>query len=236
MRRETENVLLLLLGASVLSIAITGTFTRYVKPALLPWLVASAVVLIVLAFSAMIRDIRQHGLADEAHPHPHSRGITWLMLVPFVILVFVTPPPLNARALSGSAAPSSDIAGRPFPALPPGRAPGIPLPEVLMRIAVGPAGGIDGRRITITGFIMKDAEWVDLAKIVIVCCAADAQLARLHLSGSAASVAAGLPENTWVRVEGIVPAGQHYSGTSSIPVLDVSGVVAIPPPTNTYGS
>ena len=66
-------------------------FARYVKPALLPWLVASAAVLVVLAFSAIIRDIRQHGLADEADQHPHSRGITWLMVVPFVILVFVTP-------------------------------------------------------------------------------------------------------------------------------------------------
>ena len=158
------------------------------------------------------------------------------MVVPFVILVFVTPPPLNARALSGSAAPSSDIARRPFAALPPERAPEVSLPEVLMRIAVGRAGGIDGRLITIAGFTMKDADQVDLAKIVIVCCAADAQLARLHMSGPAASVAAGLAENTWVRVEGIVPAGQHYSGTSSIPTLDVSSVVPIPPPANTYGS
>ncbi|WP_123023842.1 TIGR03943 family putative permease subunit [Mycolicibacterium stellerae] len=240
MRRGTENVLLFLLGVSVLMIAITGVYTRYVRPALLPWLFASAAVLIILGVSAMIRDIRQFDPAAESHQHQHQhqhgRGITWLMVVPIVVLVFVAPPALNPRALSGSAAPLSDNTRKPFAALPPGGAPAIPLPEVLMRIAVGPAGGIDGRLITITGFTMKEADRVDLAKIVIVCCAADAQLARLHLSGSAVSVAAGLPDNTWVRVQGIVPAGQHYSGTSSIPTVEVSSVIPIPAPANTYGS
>jgi hypothetical protein len=41
------------------------------------------------------------------------------------------------------------------------------LPEVLMRIAVGPVGGVDGKRITTTGFTMRDGEQVYLAKIVI---------------------------------------------------------------------
>ena len=43
MSRETENALLLLVGVSTLIISVTGTFTRYVKPSLLPWLMASAV-------------------------------------------------------------------------------------------------------------------------------------------------------------------------------------------------
>jgi uncharacterized membrane protein YcgQ (UPF0703/DUF1980 family) len=49
-------------------------------------------------------------------------------------------------------------------------------------------------------------------------------------------MAAQLPDNTWVRVEGTVPSGQRYSGTSSIPTLDVSDVVRIDPPANTYGA
>ena len=92
------------------------------------------------------------------------------------------------------------------------------------------------RPITITGFTMRDDHRVYLAKIVIVCCAADAQLARLQLSGPAAPVAAALPENTWIRVEGVVPPGQTYLGTDSVPRLEVSSVVRIDPPANTYGS
>ena len=39
MRRETQNVLLVLLGGALLKIALTGTYLRYVKPSLFPWLV-----------------------------------------------------------------------------------------------------------------------------------------------------------------------------------------------------
>ena len=71
---------------------------------------------------------------------------------------------------------------------------------------------------------------------VIICCAADAQLARLTLDGPAAQVAAGLLDNTWVSAEGTVPPDQHYTGTSSIPTFQASNVIRIDLPANTHGS
>lgn len=75
MRRDTENTLLILLGVSVAMIAATGTFTRYVKPGLLPWLAGSAVVVIGLGLAAIIRDVR-NGHTDRGHDghgdHPTS--------------------------------------------------------------------------------------------------------------------------------------------------------------------
>jgi hypothetical protein len=59
---------------------------------------------------------------------------------------------------------------------------------------------------------------------------------RLFGDGAVGAAAAGLPENTWVRVEGAVPRGQTYSGTDSVPTLEVSSVERIDPPANTYGS
>ncbi len=74
MSRETENALLLLVGLSTAIIAFTGAYTRYVKPALLPWLWASAAVLIVLALIAIVGDIR-HGPRDGEHAgHAHRSG------------------------------------------------------------------------------------------------------------------------------------------------------------------
>ena len=226
-------MVLLLLGVSVALITITGAYTRYVKPGMLPWLLTSAAVLIALALTAIARDLRA-GHAAAHSGHSDRGGIVWLLGLPIVLLTFVVPPALSPRA----AAPTTIMANntRPFSPLPAGRAPTVPLPEVLMRVATGAAGGLDNKPITITGFTMRDGEHVDLAKIVIVCCAADAQLARLHLAGPAASMATQLADNTWVRVEGTVPPGQRYSGTSSIPTVEVSNMVRIDPPANTYGS
>ena len=234
MRRETQNVVLLLIGVALAMVTTTGAYTRYVKPGMLPWLIGSAAVLIGLAIAAMATDIRgRTATGAEHHHHGESDGVVWLLVLPIVMLIFIVPPALSAQAASPVSVASTPRS--PFPPLPPGGAPSLPLPQVLMRIATGPAGGLDGHTITVTGFTMKDHDRVDLAKIVIICCAADAQLARLHLSGPAAASAAALPENTWITVRGTIPAGQTYRGTSSIPTIDIDTVTRIDPPTNTYG-
>lgn len=238
MRRDTENTLLILLGVSVAMIAATGTFTRYVKPGLLPWLAGSAIIVIGLGLAAIIRDVR-NGHSEHDHDshggHTHKHGATWFLVLPIVLLIFIVPPALSARSIApANIASSANTPRRAFPPLPAGEAPPVPLPEVLMRIAAGSSDTLSGRTITVTGFTFKEGERTDLAKIVIVCCAADAQLARLQMSGPAAASAAALPENTWVAVTGTVPGGQSYRGPSSIPVIEVTGVTRTDPPKSTY--
>ncbi len=233
MSRETENVLLLLMGVATGMIAITGTYLNYVKPALLPWLVVTAVLLIALSVSAMIRDIRRGGAlpTDEEHGdgHGHRPAVAWLLVLPISVMVFVVPPALGARTATPSTSNvASEIVRRPFPALPPERAPVIALPEVLMRVATDSAGTLDGRLITVAGFTMKQGDVTDLARVVIICCAADAQLASIRLTGPVANEAAGFPEDTWLSVEGRVDA------TAEAPRLVVLNVERIDKPANTY--
>jgi uncharacterized repeat protein (TIGR03943 family) len=239
MTRETENTVLLVVGISIVMITITGEFTRYVKPGLLPWLVASAALLIGLALLAMLGDIRRggprigDGVDDHGHAHSHRRGIVWLLVVPIVALCFVTPPALRPSAAAPSVTSvSNDVLNRAFPPIPPGRAPELSLPEVLMREAQDTTGSLKGRPITVTGFVLNEAQGVDLGRVVIICCAADAQLARIHLGGPAAAQAAGLPDNTWIRVEGEVPPRQPNSPT--IPTLQATAVTRIDAPANPY--
>ncbi|TDZ85768.1 hypothetical protein DE4585_01087 [Mycobacteroides salmoniphilum] len=237
MRRDTENTLLILLGVSVAMIAVTGTFTRYVKPGLLPWLAGSAVIVIGLGLAAIFRDVRRgHTDHDDDHDgHTHKHGATWFLVLPIVLLIFIVPPALSARSIApANIGASANTPRRAFPPLPPGDAPSVPLPEVLMRIAAGSSDTLSGRTITVTGFTFKEGEHTDLAKIVIVCCAADAQLARLHMTGPAAASASALPENTWISATGIVPGGQSYRGPSSIPVIEVTGITRTDPPKSTY--
>jgi uncharacterized repeat protein (TIGR03943 family) len=233
--RETENALLLLVGLSTAMITVTGTFTRYVKPSLLPWLAAAAILLIALALSAIVGNMRQPPHHDDDGGHAHRSGIVWLLAVPVVVMIFVVPPALAARAVAPSVvAISANVLRKPFPPLAAERAPEVSLKEVLKRVATDTAGTLDGRLITVTGFTMKDNGGPDLARIVIACCAADAQLARVHLGGQAATTAATFSENTWFRVEGQIAPHPPDPAATSVPTLTVSSMTRIDPPANTY--
>ncbi len=82
---------------------LTGAFTRYVKPTLLPWLALTAVLLIGLALVSIVGDIRRGAPdGDPEDGHGHRGGVVWLLVVPIVVLIFVTPPALRPQAATGS--------------------------------------------------------------------------------------------------------------------------------------
>jgi uncharacterized repeat protein (TIGR03943 family) len=236
--RETENTLLLLVGLSAGMITLTGAFTRYVKPALLPWLALTAVLLVGLALVSIAGDIRRGGpRRHEGHPegHRHRGGVLWLLVVPVVVLIFITPPALRPMATTGSVTnASNDVARQDFPPLPPGRAPEVSLPQVVMRAANDSSGSLTNRRITVTGFILNEPGGTDLARIVIICCAADAQLARIHLRDVAGNSVFRFADNTWLRVEGEVSPLQRQPNQPPIPTLRAVTVTPVDAPANPY--
>lgn len=236
MNREAENALLLLVGVGIAMVTLTGAFTRYVRPGLAPWLLVAAAVLIVLAVLAMARDIRAGSRARSAGHDPHhghQAGTAWLLLVPIVLLVFIVPPPISPRTARPTAVDTAaDGPRRPFPALPDTRAPELSLPELLIRLAHDSAGTVEHRTLTLSGFTMRDGTQTDLGRVVIICCAADAQLARIRLGGPAAPAAANLPDGTWVRIEGAV--AQQDPGAAGPTRFDVTSVTPAPRPPNAY--
>jgi putative membrane protein len=118
--------------------------------------------------------------------------------------------------------------------LPAERAPTVSLPNLIARAATDTAGTLTNRLITVVGFTFKDAGATDLARIAITCCAADAQLARIHLTGGPANEAAALPDGTWLKAEGVVGSGAPPSTGSWIPALNVSALTRIDAPANPY--
>jgi uncharacterized repeat protein (TIGR03943 family) len=242
MSRETENTILLMVGLSIGLITFSGAFTRYVKPELLPWLAITAVLLVGLALVAIVGDIRRGGPGHD-HPdpqdgHAHRSGVLWLLVVPVVVLMFVSPPALRPQAASVRTT-SNDASPRGFPPLPSGRAPEVSLPDVLMRAAQDTSGSLTNRPVTITGFVLNEPGGVDLARIVIICCAADAQLARIHLRDGTGGTALKFADNTWLRVEGQVetdatPPEAPRSKRAPIPTLRVVAVTRVDAPANQY--
>jgi uncharacterized repeat protein (TIGR03943 family) len=231
--RGTQNAIVLLVGLSVVVMVIKGSYLHFVKPSLLPWLIAAAVVLIALAVASIVRDLR-HAPAEDDEGHRHRPWLVWLLLVPIALTTFVVPPPLGAHGAAPEAIAATAPQRRPFPPLPAGRAPAVSIPDMVMRAAADSTNSLDGRLITITGFILKYPEGTDLGRVVIICCAADAQLARIHLSGAAVAEVAGYPEDTWLQVEGTVVPGTSAAATNFIPTMAASSVTRIEKPANTY--
>lgn len=236
MKRETENTILLLVGLSIGLIVWTGVFTRYVKPTLLPWLVLTAALLIGLALVAIVSDVRRGGSDhDPEDGHAHRGRVVWLLAVPIVVLIFVTPPALRPQAATGSVTNvSNDVLRQAFPPLPPGRAPEISLAETVVRAANDSTGSLKDRLITVTGFALNEPGGIDLARIVIICCAADAQLARIHLRDRDGASSFHFPDNTWLRVEGVVTPAERQPHTPPIPTLRAVSVTPVAAPANPY--
>jgi putative membrane protein len=129
---------------------------------------------------------------------------------------------------------SNDVLRRAFPPLPSGRAPEVSLPEVVMRAANDSSGSLTNRLVTVTGFALNEPGGVDLARIVIICCAADAQLARIHLRDHDGGATLRFADNTWLRVEGEVTPAVRQPHTAPIPTLRGVTVTPVNAPANPY--
>ncbi|WP_338888052.1 TIGR03943 family putative permease subunit [Rhodococcus sovatensis] len=243
MNRETANVLLLLVGGTLIKIAADGSYVRYVKPGLLPYLLASALVIVVLAVAAIAADVRRGQAADDGHAdgHRHSTRPYWMLLVPAAVILFVAPPAIGVSSVGPSTAQQTMAAPEKsaFPPLPDGAAPELSLLDLIGRAARDSTGSLDGREITTTGFLVATSDNADnadfdLARVLIICCAADARTIRVHLGGNLGGNFGSIPDGTWLSVTGVVLPGSADAETNYTPTLTVTDVVRIPAPANTY--
>lgn len=82
MRRETQNILLILAGGALLKISFTGAYLLYVKPAHQPWLIGGGLVMVALAVISIARDLvaPRRPATEEAAAEPlaaaHGAGAT----------------------------------------------------------------------------------------------------------------------------------------------------------------
>lgn len=239
MSRATQNLVLFLLGAAVLKTTLDGTFVRYVKPSLEPYLLVSGAAIIVLAAAAMIADIRAGGPASVAHghDHDHSDRMPWLLMVPALVVLFLAPPALGPGSLVERQVqpPNSSANLRAFEPIPEGATPEMTFSEVLERNRLDSAGTLDDREIAVRGYaVARPDGGVDLARIVIICCAADARTARINITGPEAAQVTDLGSEQWWRVVGTVVPGSATEANEFVPEMRVVSVERTGAPENTY--
>ncbi len=262
MRRDAQHVLLVLVGGVLVKIVLDGSYLRYVRPwSAIPMLLAG-VVLITVAVIALVRDLRarpatptpdaeHHHLDHHHHDHgPDGRAgpAAWLLVLPVLALLLVVPPALGSAALGGSGARAAPAVATPADEpLPPGDAPALGLLDVVSRTAADPHGPITQRVIIVTGFLVPAARTpppgatgLDVARLVISCCAADASAVRVHLAdpeGVLGGVGPGGAEgDRWVAIRGRVVEGTGTAADGHVPTLSVIewSPVATPVPVYEY--
>ncbi|MFB7503314.1 TIGR03943 family putative permease subunit, partial [Streptomyces broussonetiae] len=208
----------------------TDLCLRYVKESMRPLLIASGVVLVLLGVASALLDRRQpHEEGHHGHDHSRLPRVAWLLLLPALSLLCYAPPALGAYTASRQ--PAKPVAERQaFDPLPHTSPLPMTLSDFTSRVQQDRGQSLRGRTILMTGIVTPhgDGGW-DLTRIIINCCAADAQSVKVRIYGGDVPRA-----NSWVTVTGTWHPGGTL-GTRSAPVaLDALTVEQVARPVNGY--
>lgn len=229
MRRETQNIMLILLGGALLKISFSGLYLRYVQKGFLPLLITAGAVMVLLAGFSIYRDVR----GARVPSHSHSTRSTWLMLLPVLAVFLISPPALGVDVVnSGTDTNRTTSSSNGFAALPGGDVVPLTLTDFVTRTAWDSSGTLDGRTVRLTGFLVRSSGHTYVARLAISCCAADARPLKVHLVGDVPA----LPDEQWVEVTGRVVPGSASKENSYVPSFTVSSVNPVSAPLEPYES
>ncbi|MEJ2871017.1 TIGR03943 family protein [Actinomycetospora sp. OC33-EN08] len=237
MSREVRNALLVFAGAVLVLIVVDGTVLHYVRPGMAPLVAAAGVVVIALALLDVVRDLQRRPETDDDHDHGSGRS-AWLLLAPVLVVLLAAPPSLGSDAVDLAGTRTVAVGRAPEEPLPPGESPAVPLVDLVARAAASPDGGaLAGRELTVTGFVVaaRDGPGVDLARLVISCCAADASPVRLRLDDPRGLVGGpGAASDRWVSARVRLVPGTATRESGFVPTVTVLDAAEVREPTPAY--
>ncbi|MGW7045228.1 TIGR03943 family putative permease subunit [Streptomyces avermitilis] len=248
MNRQAQAVVLFLVGGAVLRAGSTDLYLRYVKAGLRPLLLVAGAVLIVAAVATVWYELRrprgeQHDVHEDDHSHSHDHGhghvhreswISWLLVLPLFALILVAPPALGSYSAVRTGTALQAPWG--FPALPSGDPLKLSVDDYAGRAAFDHGRSLKGRKVTITGFIALDRSGAPyLTRMILSCCAADAQPIKVGLTGRTPPV---LQPDTWLEITGTYSSRRTKDPVNNgvIPFIDVSRATPVPAPRDQYES
>ncbi|MDQ1017455.1 TIGR03943 family putative permease subunit [Streptomyces afghaniensis] len=228
MNRLAQTALLFLLGATLLHAGLTDLYLRYVKAGLRPLVLLAGVVLIATAAATLWYERRR---ARGQHHH-HEPRISWLLTLPVLALILVSPPALG----SYSAAHTGTALTKPFgfPDLPAGEPLRLGVADYAGRAVYDKGRSLRGRELKITGFVTLDRSGTPyLVRMGLNCCAADAQPVKIALTGDIPPV---LSPDTWLEITGRYTPRRTEDPVNDgpIPYLEVTSARPVPVPTDPY--
>ncbi|GAA4942502.1 TIGR03943 family putative permease subunit [Actinoplanes utahensis] len=239
MNRQAQAVVLFLFGGAILKASLSDLYLRYVKEGLRPFLIAAGAALVLAAIMTLWYEYRAAPSAgassadehDHGHAH-HEPRVGWLLILPVLGLLLVAPPALGSftAGQSGTVQVSGSSDYPPLPAADP--AP-IGLLDYASRAIYDEGRSLAGRRLQLIGFVNTSPEGVQLARIVVSCCAADGRPIKVGLTGGPVI---DVPSGTWVQVTGKYTAqrGKDTVNQADIAYLEVEQWQPATPPKQQY--
>ena len=232
-------MVLFLLGGTLVHAGVTDLYLRYVKAGLRPLLIAAGVVLVVTALVAAWQEWRRSRPPERQQAdgggHAHRRhGVHWLLVLPLLALSLVVPPALGSyTAMNSGTVLRPDGVPVGLPAAGPLR---LGVLDYADRAVYDHGRSLEGRPITLTGFITVGHDGAPyLTRMILNCCAADAQPVKVGLTGQLPPV---LQPDTWFAVTGryIDRRAADPINSGPIPFLEVSRADPVPVPADPYES
>ena len=240
-RAAAQSVLLLLLGGTLLKIAWTGTYVRYVKVGQHGYLLAAGAVLMLVGAANLAHLLwtarRQPGGGGHGHHGHVHRGFepSWLLIVPALVLLLIVPSALGSYAAARGGTALAAAASADFPPLPDGDPVRISVLDYAARAVYDKGHTLGTRRVTLSGFILTAGGKNYLTRMVITCCAAAARPVKVGLTGQVPVDAA---PDSWLQVTGTYTAQTDTDPVNGepIPYLTVTAAQPIPVPQQPYES
>jgi uncharacterized repeat protein (TIGR03943 family) len=235
---DASDALTMLAGTMLLAVGASDLHLRYVKPEMQPLLLVSGAVLLGLGLRGVLRVVREQ-LARragerEAGEHQHAlASSSWLIALPFVVLVLVAPPSLGSYAAARSetriAEPTVDLPSLPSPR---DGAVDLTLTDYYTRVLYEPES-LEGARVRLVGFVTPVGGRWYVTRMSLSCCAADGRPVKVLTAGPES---ADLPEaDSWVEVVGRVVEPERPPGdVIAVPTLEVEALRSVEAPTDQY--
>jgi len=183
-------------------------------------------------------DYQDHHAAadDDGHGHGHHEPrVGWLLILPALGLLLVSPPALGSfaagKAGSVSAAPAS---ASDYPPLAAGDPTKVGLLDYASRALFDDGKSLTGRNLQMSGFVTPGPDGQPmLARIVLTCCAADGRPIKVGMSGK---VPLDVPADTWIQVTGVYTAKRAKDPVNNVDMayVEVASWEAIPEPKQPY--
>jgi uncharacterized repeat protein (TIGR03943 family) len=184
---------------------------------------------------ALVRGETSSDADGGSHSHAGGPSIGWLLLVPFLLLGVVVPPPLGAfSAQRDSGLVRTVDSAEGLPELAPSTGPlTMSLSEYSARALYDERRPLEGRTVRLTGFVssLHGREGWTLTRMALSCCAADGYAVKVDVQGGQR-----LDDNTWLEVVGTwVPTPPSSDPQRpGLPIVRITSMTRVPQPSNPY--